>query len=113
MRQEYPTSTADLFHQSVYSRIAGYEDVNDAGRFSQDPTFRLIVRRKLRIVARRVVAKIEFHFGELFLRVGFIVTNLETDSRAVCLCKQSDSSYCRVAVHDTGRMAVFEASCRY
>jgi hypothetical protein len=33
--------------------------------------------------ARRVVAKAEFHFGELFPRVGFIVTNLETDSRAV------------------------------
>jgi len=30
-----------------------------------------------------VVAKVEFHFGELFPRVGFIVTNLETDSRAV------------------------------
>ena len=34
-------------------------------------------------LARRVVAKVEFHFGELFPRVGFIVTNLETDSRAV------------------------------
>jgi hypothetical protein len=33
--------------------------------------------------ARRVVAKVEFHFGELSPRVGFIVTNLETDSRAV------------------------------
>jgi len=33
--------------------------------------------------ARRVVAKVEFHFGELFPRVGFIVTNLETDNRAV------------------------------
>jgi hypothetical protein len=33
--------------------------------------------------ARRVVAKIEFHCGELFPRVGFIVTNLETDSRAM------------------------------
>jgi hypothetical protein len=33
--------------------------------------------------ARRVVAKIEFHCGELFPRVGFIVTNLETASRAV------------------------------
>jgi len=29
------------------------------------------------------VTKVEFHFGELFPRVGFIVTNLETDSRAV------------------------------
>ena len=33
--------------------------------------------------ARRVVAKAEFNFGELFPRVRFIVTNLETDSRAV------------------------------
>ena len=33
--------------------------------------------------ARRVVAKVEFHSGELFPRVGFIVTNLETDRRAV------------------------------
>ena len=33
--------------------------------------------------ARRVVAKIEFHCGELFPRVGFIVTTLEIDSRAV------------------------------
>jgi hypothetical protein len=35
------------------------------------------------LAARRVIAKVEFHFGELFSGVGFIVTNLETDSRAV------------------------------
>jgi len=29
------------------------------------------------------VAKIEFHVGELFPRVGFIVTTLTTDSKAV------------------------------
>ena len=33
--------------------------------------------------ARRVVAKVEFHFGELFPRVAFIVTNLSLPSRAV------------------------------
>ena len=33
--------------------------------------------------ARRVVAKVEFHAGELFPRVGFFVTNLELPSRAV------------------------------
>jgi hypothetical protein len=32
--------------------------------------------------ARPVVAKVEFHFGELFPRVGFIVTNFQTSSRA-------------------------------
>ena len=32
---------------------------------------------------RRVVAKVEFHCGELFPRVGFIVTSLAASSRAV------------------------------
>ena len=31
--------------------------------------------------ARRVLAKVEFHFGELFPRVGFIVINLGIASR--------------------------------
>jgi hypothetical protein len=31
-----------LLHQSIYSRLAGYEDLNDAERLSQDPIFRLI-----------------------------------------------------------------------
>jgi hypothetical protein len=38
---------ADLLRQSIYSRLAGYEDVNDAARLSQDPTFRLIGSQKI------------------------------------------------------------------
>ena len=38
---------ADLLRQSIYSRMAGYEDVNDAERLSQDPTFRLIGSEKI------------------------------------------------------------------
>ena len=34
-------------------------------------------------MARRIVAKVEQHQGELFPRVGFIVTNLTLPSRAV------------------------------
>jgi len=37
----------DLLRQSVYSRLAGYEDLNDAQRLSQDPTFRLIGSEKI------------------------------------------------------------------
>jgi Transposase DDE domain group 1 len=37
----------DLLRQSIYSRLAGYEDVNDAERVSQDPTFRLIGSEKI------------------------------------------------------------------
>jgi hypothetical protein len=54
------------------------------------PSYRPVVRYKSFLyqaaswkTARRVVAKVEFHFGELFPRVGFIVTNLATDNRAV------------------------------
>jgi hypothetical protein len=39
---------ADLLRQSIYRRLAGYEDVNDAERLSQDPTFRLIGSKKIR-----------------------------------------------------------------
>jgi len=38
---------ADRFRQSVYSRLAGSEDGNDAERLSQDPTFRLIGSEKI------------------------------------------------------------------
>ena len=37
----------DLVRQSVYSRLAGYEDVNDAERLAQDPAFRLIGSSKI------------------------------------------------------------------
>jgi len=33
----------DLFRQSIYSRLAGYEDTNDAERLAEDPTFRMLV----------------------------------------------------------------------
>ena len=35
-----------LLRQSVYSRLAGYEDTNDAGRLAQDPAMRVIVSRR-------------------------------------------------------------------
>jgi hypothetical protein len=38
---------ADLLRQSVYSRLAGHEDVNEAKQLAQDPTFRLIGSEKI------------------------------------------------------------------
>src|SRR2546428_632331 len=35
----------DLFRQSIYSRLAGYEDTNDAERLAEDPTFRILGSR--------------------------------------------------------------------
>jgi hypothetical protein len=38
---------ADLLRQSVHGRIVGYEDMNDAERLSQNPTFRPIGSEKI------------------------------------------------------------------
>ena len=38
----------DLFRQSIYSRLAGYEDTNDAERLAEDPTFRMLASRDRR-----------------------------------------------------------------
>lgn len=35
-----------MFRQSVFGRLAGYEDVNDAGRLARDPVMRAITGRK-------------------------------------------------------------------
>jgi len=56
------------------------------GRPSHKPVFRyksFLYQAESWKKARRVVAKVELHAGELFPRIGFIVTSLETDSRAV------------------------------
>jgi len=106
----------DLLRQSIYSRLAGYEDLNDAletrgvqyairipanknlelaiedmlFRSPGRPSLKPLVRYKSFqyqadswTTARRVVAKVEHHVGELFPRVGFIVTNLRLPNRAV------------------------------
>ena len=39
---------ADLFRQSIYSRLAGYEDTHDAERLAEDPTFRMLASRERR-----------------------------------------------------------------
>lgn len=38
----------DLFRQSIYSPLAGYEDTNDAERLAVDPTFRMLASRERR-----------------------------------------------------------------
>jgi hypothetical protein len=35
-----------LFRQSVFGRLAGYEDVNDADRLAHDPAMRAVVDRQ-------------------------------------------------------------------
>src|SRR5262245_12988862 len=37
---------ADLVRQSIYSRLAGYEDTNDTERLALGPTFRMIASQE-------------------------------------------------------------------
>src|ERR1035441_352936 len=56
---------ADLLRQSVYSRLAGYEDVNDAERLSQDPAFRLIGSKKVRERGAALTSRLQSFETEL------------------------------------------------
>jgi hypothetical protein len=50
-----------LFRQSVFGRLAGYEDVNDAERLARDPAMRAIVGREgFDRVARSIIVKRTF-----------------------------------------------------
>ena len=61
---------ADLLRQSVYSRIAGYEDVNDAERLSQDPTFRLIGSEKIWERGAALTSRLQSFETELLTQEG-------------------------------------------
>lgn len=61
---------ADLLRQSVYSRLAGYEDVNDAERLSQDPTFRLIGSEKIWERGAALTSRLQSFETELLVEEG-------------------------------------------
>ena len=61
---------ADLLRQAVYSRIAGYEDVNDAERLSQDPTFRLIGSEKIWERGAALTSRLQSFETELLTEEG-------------------------------------------
>ena len=61
---------ADLLRQSIYSRLAGYEDFNDAERLSQDPTFRLIGSRKIWERGAALTSRLQSFETELLTEAG-------------------------------------------
>ena len=77
---------ADLLRQSVYSRLAGYEDLNDAARLSQDPTFRLIGSRKIWERGAALTSRLESFETELLTQpdnlAGLAALNRELIVRA-------------------------------
>ena len=79
-------SLADLLRQSVYSRLAGYEDLNDAVRVSADPTFRLIGSPKIWDRGAALTSTLHWFETELLTReenlVGLMAVNREMLAQA-------------------------------
>jgi hypothetical protein len=75
-----------LLRQSVYSRLAGYEDLNDAERLSQDPTFRLIGSRKICEREAALTSRLQSFETELLTQpdnlAGLAALNRELVARA-------------------------------
>jgi hypothetical protein len=61
---------ADLLRQSVYSRLAGYEDVNDAECLPRDPTFRLIGSEKIWERGAALTLRLQWFETELLTQEG-------------------------------------------
>jgi hypothetical protein len=79
-------SLTDLFRQSVYSRLAGYEDLNDAERLAADPTFRLIGSPKIWDRGAALTSTLHWFETELLTReenlVGLMAVNRELLAQA-------------------------------
>src|SRR6202040_4319754 len=77
---------ADLLRQSIYSRLAGYEDMNDAERLAQDPTFRLIGSRKIWERGAALTSRLQAFETELLTQAdnlaGLAALNRELTARA-------------------------------
>jgi hypothetical protein len=77
---------ADLLRQSVYSRLAGYEDLNDAERLAADATFRLIGSPKIWDRGAALTSTLHWFETELLTReenlVGLMGVNRDVIGQA-------------------------------
>jgi predicted ribosome quality control (RQC) complex YloA/Tae2 family protein len=77
---------ADLLRQAVYSRLAGYEDVNDAERLAQDPTFRLMGSERIWERGAALTSRVQSFETELLTQEenlsGLAAINRELIARA-------------------------------
>jgi len=98
---------ADLLRQSVYSRIAGYEDVNDAERLSQDPAFRLIGSERIWERGAALTSRLQSFETELLTQeenlAGLAAINRDLIARAEAM----DSPYRAVLDMDSTEIPVY------
>ncbi len=98
---------ADLLRQSVYSRLAGYEDLNDAALLSQDPTFRLIKSRKIWERGAALTSRLQSFETELLTQDDNLA-GLAALNRELVAGAETIDSACRVVLDmDSTEIRVF------
>jgi Transposase DDE domain group 1 len=113
----------DLVRQSVYSRLAGYEDVNDAERLSQDPAFRLIGSEKVLERGAALTSRLQSFETELLTQAenlaGLAVLNRELVAKGEAIASRRrvvlDMDSTEIRVHGRQEQSAynghFESTC--
>src|ERR1019366_2246604 len=100
-------SFADLLRQSVYSRLAGYEDVNDAERLSQDPALRLIGSERIWDRGAALPSRLQTFETELLAEEGNFAGLARLNRELIGKAEALDSPYRTVLDMDSTEMPVY------
>ena len=100
-------SFADLLRQSVYSRLAGYEDVNDAEQLSRDPTFRLIGSEKIWDRGAALPSRLQTFETELLAEEGNFAGLARLNRELIGNAEAIDSPYRTVLDMDSTEIPVY------
>ena len=92
---------ADLVRQSVYSRLAGYEDLNDAVRVSADPTFRLLGSKKNWDRGGALTSRLQSFEAELLAGEENLIGLMAVNRELVAQAEAGDESECVVLDMDS------------
>ena len=97
----------DLVRQSVYSRLAGYEDVNDAERLSQDPAFRLIGSEKVLERGAALTSRLQSFETELLTQAENLAGLARISRDLIAKAEVIDSAHRVVLDMDSTEVAVY------
>ena len=98
---------ADLLRQSVYSRLAGYEDLNDAERLSQDPTFRLIGSEKIWDRGAALTSRLQSFETEMLVQEENFVGLARLNRALIGKADAVDSGYRTILDMDSTEVPVY------
>ena len=97
----------DLLRQSVYSRLAGYEDVNDAERLAQAPSFRLIGSEKIWDRGAALPSRLQSFEAQMLAEDGNFSGLARLNRELVGKAEALDSGYRTVLDMDSTEIPVY------